>query len=146
MGEIYCLRPWEELRRGAPCHTTWVMWVIPVMRIISVIRVMPVMWVISVMFVFLVIRAVSVILVLLAMSVMSIRVINILLIWVARVISVSTNNHMFGKANWDKLPECIFGNFEIFKNHEGKLCQKSPETNMWLLVNRTKPPNTWYWN
>ena len=79
-----------------------VMWVIPVMRLMSVIQVMPVMWIISVMSVFLVIRAVSVILVLLAMSVISIRVINILVIWVARVISVSTSNHMSSASNFSK--------------------------------------------
>ena len=27
----------------------------------------------------------------------------------------------------------------IFKNHDGDLSQKSPELNMWLLVNHTKP-------
>ena len=30
-----------------------------------------------------------------------------------RIISISTCNHMFGRAIWDKLPECIFENFEI---------------------------------
>ena len=51
---------------------------------------------------------------------------------------------MFGRAIWDKLPECIFENFKfkIFKNHEDDLSQKSPEPNMWLLVNQTKPTNT----
>ena len=34
---------------------------------------------------------------------------------------------MFGRVIWDKLPE---GNFEVFKNHEGDLSQKSPEPNM----------------
>ena len=47
---------------------------------------------------------------------------------------------MFGRANWNKLPECIFENFEIvqvkqsnfkiFKNSEGDLSQISPEPNM----------------
>ena len=44
---------------------------------------------------------------------------------------------MFGRAIWDKLPECIFAfssfysaNFKIFKNHEGDLLQKFPESNM----------------
>ena len=61
---------------------------------------------------------------------------------------------MFGRAIWDKLPECIFekfilprqneGNFKIFKNHEGYLSPKSPEPNMWLLVNHIEPTNTLY--
>ena len=59
---------------------------------------------------------------------------------------------MFGRAIWDKMPECIFENFEIarvkrgqFRN-DGDLSQKLPEPNMWLLVNHTKPTNTLYWN
>ena len=60
---------------------------------------------------------------------------------------------MFRRAIWDKLPECIFENFEIarvkhnfkiFKNHEGNLSRKSPEPSMWLLVNRTTPTNILY--
>ena len=57
---------------------------------------------------------------------------------------------MFGRAIWDKLPECIFENagvkrnFKIFKNLEGNLSQKSPEPNMWLLVNHTTPTNILY--
>ena len=27
--------------------------------------------------------------------------------------SISTSNHMFGRAIWDKLPKCIFENSEI---------------------------------
>ena len=43
---------------------------------------------------------------------------------------------MFGRAIWDKLPECILENFEmarvkcdfkIFKNHDDDLSQISPE-------------------
>ena len=59
---------------------------------------------------------------------------------------------MFGKAIWDKLPECIFenfenarveeGNFKIVKKHEGDLSQESPKPNMCLLVNDTKRTNT----
>ena len=41
----------------------------------------------------------------------------------SRMKSISTSNHLFGRAIWDKLPECIFENFE----------------NYWLLVNYTKP-------
>ena len=54
---------------------------------------------------------------------------------------------MFGRANWDKLWEHIFKNFEIawVKRH-GWLFQKSPEPNKWLLVNYIKPRNTLYWN
>ena len=37
-------------------------------------------------------------------------------------------------------------NFKRFKNHDGDLSQKSPEPNMWLLVNQTKPTNTLCWN
>ena len=47
---------------------------------------------------------------------------------------ISSSDHMFGRAIWDKLPEYIFENFEIarlnednfklFKNHEGDLSQK----------------------
>ena len=29
--------------------------------------------------------------------------------------SISTSNHMFGRAIWDKLPKWIFENFEISK-------------------------------
>ena len=42
---------------------------------------------------------------------------------------------MFGRAILDKLPECIFENFE---NFEGGLSHKSLETNMRLMVNYTK--------
>ena len=53
---------------------------------------------------------------------------------------------MFERAIWDKLPQCIFKNFEVFKNHEGGLPPKSPETNMWLLVNHIELTKTFYWN
>ena len=69
---------------------------------------------------------------------------------------ISTSNHMFARAIWDKLPESIFENFEIaqvewgqfqiFKNHEGDLSHKFLEPNMWLLINHTKPTNTLHWN
>ena len=62
---------------------------------------------------------------------------------ILHVFLFSTSNHMFNRAIWDKLPECIS---KIFKNHEGDLTQTSPEPNMWLLVNHTKPRNTSYWN
>ena len=41
--------------------------------------------------------------------------------------SISTSNHAFERAIWDKLPECIL-------NHEGDLSQKLPEPIMWLLL------------
>ena len=62
---------------------------------------------------------------------------------ILHVFLFSTSNHMFNRAIWDKLPECIP---KIFKNHESDLTQTSPEPNMWLLVNHTKPRNTSYWN
>ena len=34
---------------------------------------------------------------------------------------ISTSNHMFVKAIWDKLPECIFENFEIARVKQGQL-------------------------
>ena len=60
-----------------------------------------------------------------------------------------TADHVFGRAIWYKLLQCIFekfeflklwneGNFKISKNHEGDISQKSPEPNMWLLDNHTK--------
>ena len=35
-------------------------------------------------------------------------------------------------------------NFKISKNHKGNLSKKLHEPNMWLLVNHTKPTNTFY--
>ena len=49
---------------------------------------------------------------------------------------ISSINHMFARAIWDKLHEC---NFKIFKNHEGDLSTKLPKSNIWLLINHTKP-------
>ena len=70
--------------------------------------------------------------------------------------SISTNNHMFGRAIWDKFPKCVFENSEIawveqgqfqnFKNHEGDLSEKLLKPNTWLLVNHTEPTNTFDWN
>ena len=41
---------------------------------------------------------------------------------------------MFGRAIWDKLPESSFENLKlsesVFRNHEGDLSQKEPETKM----------------
>ena len=33
---------------------------------------------------------------------------------------IRTSNHMFGRAIWDKLPKCIFENFEIARVKRGK--------------------------
>ena len=30
-----------------------------------------------------------------------------------QTVRISTSNRMFGRTIWDKLPECIFENFEI---------------------------------
>ena len=56
---------------------------------------------------------------------------------------------MLGRVIGDKLPECIFENFEIarVKRRQYQIFQKStgwfipisPDVNMWLLVNHTKP-------
>ena len=59
---------------------------------------------------------------------------------------------MFGRAIWDKLPECIFenfeitrvqneGNFKIFKNHARDLSPKLPEPILywnWYLLTVSK--------
>ena len=58
----------------------------------------------------------------------------------------STNNCMFGRMIWDKLPECIFEKFKSLKNHEGDSSPKFPKSNTWLLVNHTRPSNTLFWN
>ena len=51
---------------------------------------------------------------------------------------------MFWRTIWDKLPECIFGNFvnieneghfNIFENHKGDSSQKSPEPKNTLCRN-----------
>ena len=34
--------------------------------------------------------------------------------------SISTNNHMFGRVVWDKLPKCIFKNCEIARVKRGQ--------------------------
>ena len=37
----------------------------------------------------------------------------ITLVMLVILMLISTNNHMFRRAIWDKLPECILVNFEI---------------------------------
>ena len=43
---------------------------------------------------------------------------------------------MFGRAIWDKLPNCISENFEIFKNHEGIYPKNHPNQTCgyWLIT------------
>ena len=45
------------------------------------------------------------------------------------LLHICTTNHMFDRAIWDKLPECIFENFEIalVKQGEFQNFQKSRE-------------------
>ena len=61
---------------------------------------------------------------------------------------ISTNNYMFGRVVWDKLPECILKimKFQNFQKSLGWFIPKLLEPNMWLLVNHTKPTNSLYWN
>ena len=42
---------------------------------------------------------------------------------------ICTSNHMFGRAIWNKLPECVFENFEIAQEKRGYflIFQKSRE-------------------
>ena len=47
--------------------------------------------------------------------------------------SVSTSNHMFGKEIWDKLPECIFENFEITRVIYPKNRPNQP-SGYWLIT------------
>ena len=59
------------------------------------------------------------------------------LIW--HVVLVSTSNHMFGKAIWDKLPERIFENFETVRVKQGQF-QNFQKSRGWFIpkVARTK--------
>ena len=43
------------------------------------------------------------------------------------IVTVSTSNHMLGRAIWDKLPECVFENLEIarLKRVQFQIFQKS---------------------
>ena len=34
---------------------------------------------------------------------------------------INTSNHMFGRAIWDKLPECVFESFQIAQVKRGQL-------------------------
>ena len=42
--------------------------------------------------------------------------------------TVSTSNHMLGRAIWDKLVECIFENLENFQKSLGRSTQKITRT------------------
>ena len=48
-------------------------------------------------------------------------------------ICICISNHMFGREIWDKLPKCIFGNFEILQFQTFQKLQGEP--NAWSLVN-----------
>ena len=52
---------------------------------------------------------------------------------------ISTGNHMFGKVIWDKLPECIFENFEIAWIKRGQF-QNFRKSRGWFIpkITRTK--------
>ena len=62
---------------------------------------------------------------------------------------------MFGRAIWDELSKYVFeifelarvkwGQFQTFQKSPEWFILKSPEPNMLLLVNYTKPTNTFYW-
>ena len=51
----------------------------------------------------------------------------ITLVMLVILMLISTNNHMFRRAIWDKLPECILVNFEIarVKREQYQNLQKS---------------------
>ena len=53
---------------------------------------------------------------------------------------ISTGNHCLGGGQFGI--NCPSAFLKIFKNHEGDLSQKSPQPNMSLLANHTKPTNT----
>ena len=46
--------------------------------------------------------------------------------------SISTSNHMFERAIWDKLPKCIVENFEIAWGKQGQF-QDFPKSWGWLI-------------
>ena len=49
--------------------------------------------------------------------------ISTLIIYSNYCLLICPSNHMFGRAVWDQLTECIF---KILKNHDDDLSQKSP--------------------
>ena len=51
----------------------------------------------------------------------------------------STSNHMFGRAIWDKLPECIFENFETAGVKRGQFQNvQKPQGSFISKIARTK--------
>ena len=46
--------------------------------------------------------------------------------------SISTSNHMFGRAIWDKLPKCIFENSEIAWVKQGQF-QDFQKSQGWFI-------------
>ena len=53
--------------------------------------------------------------------------------------SISTSNHMFGRATWNKLPKCIFENSEISQVKRGQF-QNIKKSRGWFIpkIARTK--------
>ena len=52
---------------------------------------------------------------------------------------ISTSNHMFGRAIWDKLLECIFENFEITPVKQGQFQNfQKPQGRFIPKIARTK--------
>ena len=49
------------------------------------------------------------------------------------LLQLSTSNHMFGRAIWDKLPEPIFENFEISRLKQGKNCPNQT-CDYWIIT------------
>ena len=50
----------------------------------------------------------------------------------SKITLICTSNHMFGRVIWDKLPECIFGNFEIAQVKRGQF-QNFQESWGWFI-------------
>ena len=51
-------------------------------------------------------------------------------------LSISTSNQIFGRSIWDKLPKCIFGNFEIALVKQWAISQFLKITRVIYLKNR----------
>ena len=57
--------------------------------------------------------------------------------------SISTGNHMFGRAIWDKLPKCVFENFEIARVKRGQF-QNFQKSRGWFIP-KTAQTKRDYW-